>query len=224
MNGWRPLYGRITETIAVTEEEDGFNVAPMGVIQEDVGVERVDDGGGEGAGGDDGGGYGQASSEDGGTEGSRTDDAVHARLWRGSDTLENVRRSGKVTLNFVRDPVVYVDGAIGDAVERVVDGRLEDADAWIRCDAEFDGEERDGEVERWRLRRLETVVERERVFAVNRGFNAVVEASVDASRLGFEPELADRIQRNIDLARKCGGEREIRAAGLLQSFLDQNKD
>lgn len=193
MTGWSPLYGRITETVSVTEGGDGFNVAPMGVVRR---------------GGDDGDDCG-----DGGCE-------VFARLWRGSDTLENVRETGRVVVNFTRDPVVYVESALDDADGRVVDGRLEGADAWIRCSAEREGTERDGEVERWRLNAVETEVETRRVYAVNRGFNAVVEAAVDATRLGFRPELRERVERNAEVALKCGGPREERAVEVLKQHVD----
>lgn len=192
MTGWRLLYGEITETVAVTGGDDGSNVAPMGVVRPEP-----DSGGGDGE-----------------------EDRVFARLWRGSDTLDNVRDSGRVVVNFTRDPVVYVESALGDADDRVVDGRLEGADAWIRCEAERDGVERDGDVERWRLREEGTTVETRRVFAVNRGFNAVVEAAVDATRLELRPELRERVQRNVEVALKCGGPREEEAVEVLREHVD----
>ncbi len=123
-------------------------------------------------------------------------------------------------VNFTRDPVVYVESALDDADGRVVDGRLEGADAWIRCSAERDGVERDGDVQRWRLREEDTAVETRRVFAVNRGFNAVVEAAVDATRLEFRPELRERVERNVEVALKCGGPREEEAVEFLREHVD----
>lgn len=144
---------------------------------------------------------------------------VYARLWEGSDTLENVRVSGEVTVNFTRDPVVYVRGALGDpGDELMVDGRLEEADAWFRCGAEHVGS--DGEVERWELRVMEGEVLEERLFTVNRGFNSVIEAAVHATRLGFKPELRELVDHHVEVARKCGGEREREAVDLLMDFID----
>lgn len=149
----------------------------------------------------------------------REGDGVYARLWEGSDTLENVRESGEVTVNFTRDPVVYVRGALGEpGGDLVVDGRLKDADAWFRCEAEFVGGE--GEVERWRLERVEGEVLRRRLFTVNRGFNSVVEAAVHATRLEFRPELRELVDHHVEVARKCGGERELEAVDLLLDFID----
>lgn len=149
----------------------------------------------------------------------RESDGVFARLWEGSDTLENVRESGEVTVNFTRDPVVYVRGALGEPGEDlVVDGRLREADAWFRCRAERVGVE--GEVERWRLERVDGEVVRRRVFAVNRGFNSVVEAAVHATRLEFRPELRELVDHHVGVARKCGGEREREAVDLLLEYID----
>lgn len=189
MTGWSLLYGRITETVAVTGGDDGYNVAPMGVVRPQP---EVDDG----------------------------EQTPYARLWRGSDTLENIRGTGRVVVNFTRDPVVYVESALGDADDRVVDGRLEGADAWIRCSAGRTGVERDGEVERWQLKAEETTVETRRVCAVNRGFNAVVEAAVDATRLELRPELRERVERNVEVALKCGGPREEEAVEVLRGHVD----
>ncbi|MFP4632026.1 MAG: DUF447 domain-containing protein [Halobacteriales archaeon] len=147
-------------------------------------------------------------------------DDVHVRLWRGSDTLDNVRATERLTACFTRDAVVYVEGAVGDASDRVVDGRLEDADAWIACDCEMVDVERDGDVEVWRLEAREHEVRRRRVYAVNRGFNAVVEACVDATRLHVDPGLAEDVRAHLELARKCGGDRERRAADVLESYVD----
>ncbi len=219
MTGWRHLHGRITETVAVTRDgggddgvEDGdgasYNVAAMGVRQERE--EKSIQGDGSAAAG----GRGSQGGVD--DAGSR----VFVRLWEGSDTLDNVRATGEVVVNFTRDPVVYVEAALGDADGRVVDGRLRDADAWIRCTVEKEGVERDGDVHRWRLHERETTVETRRVHAVNRGFNAVVEAAVDATRLEFQPELRERVERNLGLAYRCGGKREREAVERLREHLD----
>lgn len=95
---------------------------------------------------------------------------------------------------------------------------MKDADAWFRCEAEFVGGE--GEVERWRLERVEGEVLRRRLFTVNRGFNSVVEAAVHATRLEFRPELRELVDHHVEVARKCGGERELEAVDLLLDFID----
>lgn len=147
----------------------------------------------------------------------KEDDGVYARLWEGSTTLENVRSNESVVVNFTRDPVVYVETALGDDGGRfVVDGRLQDADGWVRCEAELVEEEEREEVTRWRLfERERNVVERV-LFTHSRGFASVIEATVHATRLEFKPELRERVEHHLEVARKCGGEREKKAADLIE--------
>ncbi|MDY6779144.1 MAG: DUF447 family protein [Halobacteria archaeon] len=148
------------------------------------------------------------------------DETAYARLWQGSQTLENIRSTHEVTVNFVRDPVVYVRGALSEVDEdRITDARLNDADAYVRCDATHVGEERDGEVERWRLDAVGGAVENRRITTVNRGFNSVIEATVHATRLEFKPELRELFEHHVEVAEKCGGKREREAAELLRELV-----
>jgi len=190
------LDARITETVATTWSRKGgdANVAPMGVLKEN------------------------------GT--------LHARLWEGSTTLENVRATGEVVVNVTRDPVVYVEGALGGA-ERFVhdeeadDGvvRLRDADAWFVCDATRVPSESDrGEVTRWRLEESYGEVVDRSVPTFSRGFASVVEATVHATRLGFRPELRDLYEHHLEVAQKCGGEREREAVTLLREYVEREED
>ncbi len=194
-NDWSFLDARITETVATTQGKAGLNAAPMGIIRED------------------GDGY--------------------ARLWEGSDTLENVRSTRRVVVNFSSDPVVYVEGALSELGSEYFEThadtdppRLSDeyADAWLRCSAECVGEERDGDVERWRLVPEEGETRRRRLFTVDRGFNSVIEATVHATRVEFEPELEELIRHHLGIARKCGGDRVREAADLIEEYVDVEAD
>jgi hypothetical protein len=152
----------------------------------------------------------------------KEDGSVYARLWEGSQTLENVRATERVVVNFTRDPVVYVETALGDGGENlVVDGRLSDADGWVRCDAERVERKDRKEVTRWRLvERDRRVVERV-VPTHSRGFASVIEATVHATRLGFKPELRELIEHHLEVARKCGGEREREAADIVEEHVSE---
>jgi hypothetical protein len=149
------------------------------------------------------------------------DEGVYARLWEGSTTLENVRATNEVVVNFTRDPVVYVESALGDPDgEFVVDGRLRDADGWVRCDAERVPEQEDrDEVTRWRLTERDRRVAERVLPTHSRGFASVIEATVHATRLEFEPELRELLEHHLEVARKCGGEREVEAADLIEKYV-----
>ncbi|WP_020222973.1 DUF447 family spectrin-like domain-containing protein, partial [Halarchaeum acidiphilum] len=88
------------------------------------------------------------------------------------------------------------------------------ADAWVRVEVErLDAGAREGTAwASWALRPVETDVRRERVPTTNRGFAAVVEATVAASRLGVDAydddELRARLDYFTEIARTCGGTAE----------------
>ena len=149
---------------------------------------------------------------------------TYANLWEGSTTLENVRATNEVVVNFTRDPVVYVESALGDGSGFVVDGHLRDADGWVRCDAErADGEGGDetrDEVTRWRLIERERRIENRVVPTHSRGFGSVIEATVHATRLDIKPELRDLYEHHVEVAERCGGEREREAAERLRGYVD----
>jgi len=140
---------------------------------------------------------------------------VTARTWGNTRTRRNFGRRGGGCVQFVRDPVAFVDAAL--SIWEVDDPVLDAADAWVEVDAERvdAGESGDTEWAEWRLVPRQTGVEREAVPTTNRGFSAVVEATVAASRLDVEAydeeTLRERLDYFEDVGRTCGGDR-VRAA------------
>ncbi len=136
-------------------------------------------------------------------------------LFKGSQTERNIREFGWVTANFVSQASLYPRYAFSDVSldELVSDGdgemqRLACADAWVGFHARVTHE-----TEQTYLIDLEPVCEtvlRTSVRRVNRGFDAVIDATVHATRYIFNhsEELAKRIQYDLELVRKCGGEDE----------------
>ncbi|WP_211531109.1 DUF447 family spectrin-like domain-containing protein [Methanocalculus chunghsingensis] len=53
---------------------------------------------------------------------------------------------------------------------------------------------------------------------MNRGFNAIIEAAVHTTRYlrNHDPELGWLVRHHLVLVRKCGGEKEREAGGLLR--------
>jgi hypothetical protein len=137
---------------------------------------------------------------------------VTARTWGDTRTRGNFERQGTGYVQFTRDPVTFVEAAL--SVREVVDPVLEEADAWVRVEVDrLDAGESEGTswVD-WGLLPVEASVERAVVPTINRGFNAVVEATVAASRLDVdaydESVLRERLDYLETVARRCGGERE----------------
>ncbi|WP_222918964.1 DUF447 domain-containing protein [Natrinema sp. SYSU A 869] len=142
-------------------------------------------------------------------------DPVTARTWGNTRTRRNFHRQGEGYVQFVDDPVDFAEAALS-IVERE-DPILASANAWARVTVERidSGCEGDTDWEEWTLRPVESTIERETVPTINRGFGAVVEATVAASRLAVpdydESELRDRLAYCASVVDRAGGPREREA-------------
>jgi len=150
--------------------------------------------------------------------------SVTARTWGRTRTWRNFRERGEGYVQFVTDPVDFVEAAI--TVREEDEPLIASADAWARVEVVRSDEGVDGETEwvEWELRPVESAVERETVPTVNRGFNAVVEATVAASRLDVPAydtaALQERLAHLESVVDTCGGERERAAFVVLSDNVD----
>ena len=205
-----PLRG-ITESVVTTPGADGrWNVAALGLHAPTCGSH-----GGAAPEGDD--------ASDG--------DAVTAVTWGDTRTRRNFAREGRGVVQFTVDPETFVDAALS-VVERD-DPVLESADAWVRVGVErvAAGEEGGTRWRRWRLDPRASEVCRERVPTINRGFDAVIEATVAASRLdvrAYDTEtLLDRLEGLADVVATCGGPAEREAFARIDEhtgWRDRSRD
>jgi hypothetical protein len=139
-------------------------------------------------------------------------------------TRRNFHREGGGTVQFTRDPVLFVDAAL--SILEVEDPVLEGADAWVHVDADHVETDETGDAtrEHWHLHPTATGVACETVPTTNRGYNAVVEATVAASRLdvnAYDSEtLRERLAYFETVCRTCGGAREQRAFDRLNDLVE----
>lgn len=151
-------------------------------------------------------------------------DPVTARTWGDTRTKRNLTREPDGYLQFTRDPVTFVDAAL--AIRTVPDPILSEADAWVRVSATRldEGESEGTHWVDWALRPTEIEISRQVVPVINRGFNAVVEATVAASRLDVpafdSAELTDNINHLEVIVQRCGGDREHAAFSRLHELID----
>jgi hypothetical protein len=139
-------------------------------------------------------------------------DPPTAVTWGNTRTRRNFEREGGGVVQFTVDPRDFVDAALSvfESEEPVLDS----ADAWVRVDAERVGtEERGGtRTETWELAATDSAIRRERVRTINRGFGAVVDATVAASRLDVSTyetaTLLDRLAYFERVVERCGGPAE----------------
>lgn len=140
---------------------------------------------------------------------------VTATTWGDTRTRRNFHRRGGGVVQFVSDPRTFVDAAmtITETESPVLDG----AHAWVDVETErvAEGESGGTRWEEWELRPVESEIRSETVPTINRGFAAVVEATVAASRLDVPAydaaELLSRLQYLAEVVEACGGAPEREA-------------
>jgi len=151
-----------------------------------------------------------------------------ARTWGATRTRLNFAERGGGYVQFTRDPVLFVDAALG--IREQPEPTLDSADAWVEVTVERreHGCDEGTEWIEWALSPVDVGVRRETVPTFNRGYAAVIEATVAASRLdvdAFETEtLRDRIDYFDSVVRRCGGPAERRAFDRLRSYIDGDVD
>lgn len=131
-------------------------------------------------------------------------------------TRRNFEREGEGVVQFTADPREFVDAAL--TIRETEKPTVPNADAWVRVVVErVDARTaEDGtEILTWRLEPTKSRVVEERVHRINRGFGAVVDATVAASRLDVEgydeATLLDRLRYFAETVERCGGPREREA-------------
>lgn len=148
--------------------------------------------------------------------------AVTARTYGRTRTWRNFTERGGGVVQFTVDPREFVDAAL--TVREESDPVLPNADAWVEVRAEeIDDEDREGTTVRtWALTPVESAVRAERVPTVNRGFAAVIDATVAASRLdvpAYETsELLDRLRYFAAVVDRCGGPEEREAFARIDAI------
>lgn len=153
------------------------------------------------------------------------------RLFKGSHTWENVTKERYLAANVVYDPLLLVRSTFFDldpsefgSVD--VDGRkfpvLKEAAAWVAFECvniKNTGQALVGDLVFLGSGRRN---EGKSILPVpNRGFNAVLEAAVHATRyqLSGDEKYLELIRHYETLASKCGGEKERQAMDLLYEVL-----
>lgn len=204
--GWPVALRGVTESVVTTQGPNGrWNVAALGLH-----VGESDEGDGDPADGD------GSTGHTGG---------VTARTYGRTRTWRNFRERGEGYVQFTRDPVDFTEAAL-DVRERS-DPLLASADAWARVAvSERDATEEGGtRIVTWDVEPVESAVERETVPTTNRGFAAVIEVTVAASRLDVpaydETELRERLAYFADVVETCGGPREHEALARAEELLGE---
>lgn len=147
-------------------------------------------------------------------------DPVTARTWGRTRTRRNFEHEGSGIVQFVHDPVMFTECALS-VLERPSPVHPAAA-AWARVGVERleTGGSGGTEWTAWELTPSESAVEFRTVPTTNRGYGAVIEATVAASRLDVPAydtaDLRERLAFFEDVVETCGGERERAAMALIR--------
>ena len=152
------------------------------------------------------------------------DGRLFLRLFN-SKTLDNILEKPVAVANIVDDPVLFVRSALSDIepdefelIEEIP--VLKGALAWICFDCKC---KKVGKISVVELTPVSGAIVRKTIKPVNRGFNAVIEASVDATRYVIfkEKNYLDSIADYDKLVKKCGGAREKEAMRILYELIGE---
>lgn len=153
---------------------------------------------------------------------------LRLRPFRGSTTLENLRRHGEGVFHVTDDVEILARSAIGRLDEPPEMVRCEAIDGFILADAcrwyAFRLASLDDSEERAEI--VAEVVDHGRIrdfFGFNRAKHAVVEAAILATRVNFLPadELLTQMRSLAVIVDKTSGESERRAFDLLRRHVDE---
>ncbi|MEM0350748.1 MAG: DUF447 family protein [Archaeoglobaceae archaeon] len=130
-----------------------------------------------------------------------------------SHTRENVEKGSFFIVNVIHDPVIFAISTFDDLSEDyfesldppIIKGSL----AFCEFEAKIKGIFAE-------LKLLGGKVLRKELRAVNRGFNAVIEALIFATRLKMNPGFVEKIKECYEIIEKCGGEREKEAMEIIK--------
>jgi len=138
-----------------------------------------------------------------------------------SHTRDNIESGSKLWVNVNHDPVVFVISAFEDLGEEYFHMLnppvVRNSKSWVEFQAMLDGDGPDCLAKLYFVRG--EIVDMS-VRAVNRGFNALIEALVHATRYkgSRDDMLREKILYYGGLIKKCGGEKEKSAYKLLLDY------
>lgn len=149
-------------------------------------------------------------------------ETITARTWGRTRTRRNFHERGEGYVQFTRDPVDFVEAACSVREEETP--ILDSTDAWVQVAVESIRTDDSEQWEEWALLPVGSGVEQRVVPTTNRGYYAVIEATVAASRLDVAEydtdELRARIDRAESVVERCGGKRERAAWKRFEELME----
>ncbi len=152
-------------------------------------------------------------------------DFLYISMYTGSHTFLNIKQNGQLVANLVLDPQLYVEAAFDDLKPAcfLYDNGLpvlKAAYAWVEftCSVSDHITQKNVIV---RLLPVRSKIVARPIVPINRGFNAVIEATIHATRYCAlrEHRYLKLIDHYGSIVQKCGGPDERQAFKLLKMYL-----
>lgn len=161
----------------------------------------------------------------------RRNGRITARIFNESHTCTNIKDTGLLAVNIVDDPVVFVQSALEDLdkekFEFIETGTginfpvLASSNGWVIFEAEI----KEGDIATTaELQFITGNIKSIGIRPINRGFNAVIEASIYATRYKVlkDETFLSKIKSYKKIINKCGGYSEKEAYKLINKLLRIN--
>ena len=147
---------------------------------------------------------------------------VTARTWGKTRTRENFSKDRDAYIHFVRDAVLFVEAAL--CIKEQKSPHIDGSYAWAKIEANSIGVgmERGTEWEDWNINIRESKILKREVPVVNRGYNAIVEATIIMSRLRISQDKEkdlQSIENLLKIVEKCGNVRDCEAKSLVEKLV-----
>ncbi len=156
-----------------------------------------------------------------------SDGNLSARVYTNTQTYANIKATNKMVANIVDDPLLFVLSALTKLpLDEICMGGeypvLKAANAWVVFECSIEDNPRCATVI---LRPLRKKILKRSIQPVNRGFNAVIEATIYATRyLAMkDPKYLRWIKHCEKIVIKCGGEREKESMRKLKEFFGADR-
>jgi hypothetical protein len=157
-------------------------------------------------------------------------DKLMVRVYHESQTCSNIKDTGLLAANLVYDPVLFVQSALGDLdvnMFEFIDTKpstifpvLGTSSAWVL----FEADHKQGKnAITAQLHPITGNIKNPGIRSINRGFNAVIEAAIYATRANIfrNDSYLSRIKSYNNLINKCGGSREKEAYELILQAINK---
>lgn len=153
---------------------------------------------------------------------------LFVRLFKGSKTYDNVHSEGILVANIINDPVIFVQSTFSNLEESDfefahVAGNeylvLKEALSWVAFNCKNIKVSKESLIAE--LQPLHAHINRSPIQAPNRGFNAVLEATIHATRyqISNDEKYLKLIHTYSDIVSKCGKKQDKIAIELIYKFL-----